>query len=256
MALTGNLQDIDLFSLIQVLCQDGRATRVIITQNGCEANLFLEKGKLVHATLGDLVGEEAIFPLLAWEQGNFKTYRPVSAPTQTIFSNWAGLLLEGARRLDESQLQVETAAEIGTTSDVEPGRSITMTPAEEAMWARRAKLADVVHDLTTSEVNLKGVLLVSNDGLTLASEILAGAYEPAKIGALSAGLMGMGQRSAHQLKYNFVEQIIVKAEQGYILVLRVNPDLLLIGLMSPDGNLDMVLFDLKATIQRLVAITE
>ncbi len=254
MAFIGNLKDIDLFSLLQILCQDERETRLIITQNGYEANLFLEKKNLVHATLGDLVGEEAIFSLVAWEQGDFKTYRPVPAPTQTIFTNWVGLFLEGARRLDEDPAQVEIAIE--TKPDARPNRSITMTPSEEAIWAKRAKLAEIIHELAIGATDLRGILLVSNDGLTLASKIVDGAYEPAKIGALSAGLIGIGQRSAHQLKHNFVEQIIVKAEEGYTLVLRVNPNLLLVGMMSPDGNLGKILFDLTAAIERLVVIVE
>jgi hypothetical protein len=58
-------------------------------------------GQIVHAELGPLQGEEAIYELLSWTEGNFRlTDNPVQTP-QTINASWSAVLMEGMRRLDE-----------------------------------------------------------------------------------------------------------------------------------------------------------
>src|SRR4029079_2464592 len=62
---------------------------------------YLKNGQMVHATVADLIGEEAIYSLAIWNQGEF----PVSPGEETdraaITECSTNLLMEAARRLDE-----------------------------------------------------------------------------------------------------------------------------------------------------------
>lgn len=253
MAISGSLQDIDLFSLIQMLCQDPREARITLSHNDDrEAYVYLAGGNIVHAVLSDLEGEEVVFKVIAWQQANFSVERPVAISAQTIFTNWTGLLLEGMRRLDEAQLQLETADIFAE----EPDRPANMTSSEEALWTKRATLVQIARDLVASEAGLESAFVVSSDGLTLVAEFPGDSHEPAKVGALAAGLLGMGQRSVHQLKHNHVHQIIVNAEGGHMVIVQVNTQLLLVGIVPAEGNVSSALSELSAARQRLSTLLE
>ena len=73
MALTGNLQDISLPNLVQMLCLDQRQAMLSLKHRGIEEGLiYFADGQIVHALVGPLVGPEAIYKLLSWAEGSFK----------------------------------------------------------------------------------------------------------------------------------------------------------------------------------------
>jgi len=69
--------------------------------------IFMQKGEVVHANTGSLSGEEAFFALMAWNDGSFEIVSCADFPARSIQSPLMSLLIEGYRRLDESQAQGE-----------------------------------------------------------------------------------------------------------------------------------------------------
>jgi len=70
-------------------------------------SIFMQKGEVVHANTGSLSGEEAFFALMAWNDGNFEIVSCGDFPARSIQSPLMSLLIEGYRRLDESQAEGE-----------------------------------------------------------------------------------------------------------------------------------------------------
>jgi hypothetical protein len=59
---------------------------------------------MVHAALGDLQGEEAVYRVIAWEdQGQFTVREESRFPAATIRVPSESVLMEGCRLLDESR---------------------------------------------------------------------------------------------------------------------------------------------------------
>ena len=56
---------------------------------------------MVHASVGDLMGEEAIYALAIWNSGDFQFNPGEESDRQTISKSNTNLLMEAARRLDE-----------------------------------------------------------------------------------------------------------------------------------------------------------
>ncbi len=118
MAIKGDLQDMNLANLMQMLCLDQRkATLVLKRRRVGKGIIFFECGQVVHAEAGSLMGEEAVYHLLSWADGTFEMNDHIPIPHQTITAPWSHLLMEGMRQIDEQRVQ-----------DVQP--KVVLSPAE------------------------------------------------------------------------------------------------------------------------------
>lgn len=114
-ALEGNLQMMSLASIIQINCEERNEAQLSLNHLGKDGSIFFKDGGIIHAETDDLVGDEAIYSLLGWDDGTFKLIMGLKPKTVTITKNWSGLLLEGMRLIDES-----TAARSQDWEDFDP----------------------------------------------------------------------------------------------------------------------------------------
>ena len=111
MTLRGDLQDMSLANLVQMLCLDQRQAMLKLkNQSRREGAIFFAGGQVVHAETGVLTGEEAIYTLLSWTDGTFEMDSQTMMPQQTVTAPWNHLLMEGMRLLDEQQAGAEEVA--------------------------------------------------------------------------------------------------------------------------------------------------
>jgi predicted regulator of Ras-like GTPase activity (Roadblock/LC7/MglB family) len=101
--MKGNLHEMAIADLIQQNCRDRKSAKVSIEHSGRQAFLYFQNGNVVHAGLDDRSGEEVVYEILQWNEGTFDMESGVKPPARTIEKSWSSLLLEGARRLDETQ---------------------------------------------------------------------------------------------------------------------------------------------------------
>jgi hypothetical protein len=99
MAIEGDLADIGLPNVMQVLCMERRSRALFLQRLDEKAAVHFDHGEIVHATLGELQGEEAIYRLLTWKDGTFLLISAAAVPAQTIRRDWNQLLLEGMRQI-------------------------------------------------------------------------------------------------------------------------------------------------------------
>ncbi len=101
MAFQGSLKELPLPDIIQLVGVSGKTGKFTLTREADRGSIFLKNGQMVHATYGDLIGEEAIYSLAMWTQGEFQ-FTPSEEPDrQTITKSNTNLLMEAARRTDE-----------------------------------------------------------------------------------------------------------------------------------------------------------
>lgn len=91
--------------LIQMLSQGLKSVRIdLARRRGEEAIIWMERGRMVHAELGDVQGESAVYGVIAWEdQGEFTVREESRFPAATIEVSSESVLMEGCRLLDESK---------------------------------------------------------------------------------------------------------------------------------------------------------
>ena len=136
MALQGSLSDVSLADLIQLISASQK-TGVFSVQNGSDqGQIFLEDGKIVHGSKENLTGNEAVYDIASWDNGEFVFTSGVEPPDKTITDSNNQLLMEAARRQDEWRL---LSQKIGSMDQVpflgepeDPNASVTFSPQE---WA-------------------------------------------------------------------------------------------------------------------------
>lgn len=101
MAFQGSLKELPLPDIIQLVSVSGKTGKFTLAQENEQGFIYLKNGQMVHATVADLVGEEAIYALAIWNNGEFRFAPGEETPEQTIRKSNTNLLMESARRLDE-----------------------------------------------------------------------------------------------------------------------------------------------------------
>jgi hypothetical protein len=101
MAFQGSLAELHLPDIIQLISVSGKTGCFHLSDGALRGQIYLHDGKIVHAQLDDISGEEAVYALAIWNQGEFKFDPGTGTELRTISKSNTNLLMEAARRLDE-----------------------------------------------------------------------------------------------------------------------------------------------------------
>jgi hypothetical protein len=101
MAFQGSLAELHLPDIIQLISVSGKSGVFHLVDGPLKGQIYLNEGKIVHAQLEDVSGEEAVYALAIWSRGDFKFEPGAGTEIRTISKSNTNLLMEAARRLDE-----------------------------------------------------------------------------------------------------------------------------------------------------------
>jgi len=101
MAFQGSLAELHLPDIIQLISVSGKSGVFHLTDGALKGQIYLNEGKIVHAQLEEISGEEAVYALAIWSRGDFKFEPGAGTEVKTISKSNTNLLMEAARRLDE-----------------------------------------------------------------------------------------------------------------------------------------------------------
>jgi hypothetical protein len=101
MSFQGSITELPVPDIIQLVSVSGKTGMFTLVRGSERGYIYLKNGQMVHARLGDLTGEEAIYALAIWSSGDFQ-FTPNEEPDSvSIEKSNTSLLMEAARRLDE-----------------------------------------------------------------------------------------------------------------------------------------------------------
>jgi DNA-binding response OmpR family regulator len=99
--IEGNLAQIPLVDLLQILAVNKKSGRLAVEREGERAEIALADGRVVDAQMGSAAGEKALYRLLTRREGQF-AFVPGPAPgAGRIDRKLEELVLEGLRQADE-----------------------------------------------------------------------------------------------------------------------------------------------------------
>lgn len=158
----GVLRQVGLYDVIQMECLGRNSSILEIHNRQIRGRIYIEDGKIVHATAGDTVGHDAFQKLLSLASGEFQL-QPFEPPSErTIEGSWEFLLMEAARVRDETASQ---APAIKTAAKPEPSPVAEISPAVSGFPVRVSETlicsgqGDVLYAWQCPDVNTRVTLL-------------------------------------------------------------------------------------------------
>ncbi len=104
--VAGSLSEMSLPDLAQILGAGRKSGRLTLRAGEQSGEVHFQDGRVVHAALGSVTGDDAFYDLLAFEQGTFSLDPSFQPTASTIQASIESLILEGLRRIDERNKNV------------------------------------------------------------------------------------------------------------------------------------------------------
>lgn len=105
--LEGSLSHLDLPGVIQMLAHSRQSGVLYINAETLDGTLFFNRGVVLHAEVGETIGDEAVICIIkncnGVERGVYKFVPGSLAATRTVFRSVTELMLEALREIDEER---------------------------------------------------------------------------------------------------------------------------------------------------------
>src|SRR5574343_1303593 len=105
-------------------------------------------------------------------------------------------------------------------------------------------LNSILSELNGSTADIEASAVLSTDGLMIASVLPAGMDED-RVGAMSAAMLSLGDRTAQELARGTLEQVLIKGAKGYVLMTYAGAESVLTVLAKPNAKLGLIFLDVK-----------
>jgi predicted regulator of Ras-like GTPase activity (Roadblock/LC7/MglB family) len=152
------------------------------------------------------------------------------------------------------------AAPVGEPAQVAPAAAPVTRPAAASSGARPAaavrqasreeRLVGALDALMEHSGDIQAAALVSLDGFTMASALPEGMQED-RVGAMSAAILGLGERAAAELGRGHLSQVFIEGADGYVLLMASGDRAVLTALADPAAKLGLVLYDMRQTAEEI-----
>lgn len=105
-------------------------------------------------------------------------------------------------------------------------------------------------ELNGSTADIEASALISTDGLMIASALPHGMDED-RIGAMSAALLSLGDRTARELARGALSRVLIQGERGYVIMSSAGPEAVLTVMAKPNAKLGLIFLDIKRAAETL-----
>lgn len=109
--LEGSLSHLDLPGVIQMLTHSRQSGVLYINAETIDGTVFLSRGELLHAEVGEIIGDDAVIRIIKTcngvTRGVYKFVPGSLAATRTVFRSSTELMLEALREIDEERAASE-----------------------------------------------------------------------------------------------------------------------------------------------------
>jgi predicted regulator of Ras-like GTPase activity (Roadblock/LC7/MglB family) len=122
-----------------------------------------------------------------------------------------------------------------------------------ASLSRVDQLSNSLYELQASTADIEASVIVSVDGLVIASALPSDATED-RVAAMSAAMLSLGERIAMELGRGALEQVYVKGDQGYVILISVGQEAVLTVLAHSRAKLGLVFLEMGRAVEKLTRL--
>jgi predicted regulator of Ras-like GTPase activity (Roadblock/LC7/MglB family) len=118
----------------------------------------------------------------------------------------------------------------------------------------RADMIDsILSDLNGTSADIEASGVVSTDGLMMAAKLIAGMDED-RVGAMSAAMLSLGDRTAQELGRGELEQVLVKGKNGYVLMIAAGSEAVVTVIAKSHAKLGLIFLDVKRAAENIAKL--
>lgn len=111
-------------------------------------------------------------------------------------------------------------------------------------------LNTILGSLSASSGDIEACAVVSTDGLMMASNFPAGLDEE-RMGAMTAALLAMGERTSNELSRGELEQVYVRGRNGMVIMMGAGHDGVLTALCNKNAKLGLIFLDMHRAAEEI-----
>jgi uncharacterized protein len=119
--------------------------------------------------------------------------------------------------------------------------------------SREERLAASLDALMENNQEILAAALVSLDGFTMAAALPEGMQDD-RVGAMSAAILGLGERAAAELGRGALTQVFIEGEDGYVMLIAAGPRAVLTCIADVEAKLGLVLYDMRDAAEIIAEI--
>lgn len=202
MALQGSLSELSLPDVIQMVSVSGKTGVFQVSKNDEEGKIYLRDGQIVDAAVGSLRGDNAVYELAIWSEGDFSFKPGEETDTVTIHLSNANLMMESARRLDEWRVlsrKIPSLDLIPFFTSRDQSDQVTLSPHEWILVTRiddTHSIEDIAEQLHWSAFDVSKLLfgMITSGLVALRSVEDESNAGIARKGPSSVTLLGLAER--------------------------------------------------------------
>lgn len=116
--------------------------------------------------------------------------------------------------------------------------------------SRTDQMVERLRDLQVSSPDVEAAAVISVDGLSMASA-MPGDVEEDRVAAMSAAMLSLGERIASELGRGVLDQVYIKGEKGYVILMAVGDEAVLTVLAREEAKLGLIFLDMGRAVEDL-----
>jgi len=153
------------------------------------------------------------------------------------------------------------AVALGTTSTPAPPppREALAKPSpmsqrqREILMTRADNITKLIKQLASNTPDVEASAVIDNDGLMIASALAKDVDDDA-VAAMSAALLGIGERIVRELGRGNFEMVMTRGSAGYVILVRCGKDAVLSVLTSASAKIGLIFLDVKRAANDLAKL--
>lgn len=119
--------------------------------------------------------------------------------------------------------------------------------------SRTEMMVGRLRDLQANASDVEASAVVSVDGLIIASA-LPSTVEEDRVSAMSAAMLSLGERIAGELGRGVLEQVYIKGDHGYIVLMSIGEEAVLTVMARPEAKLGLIFLEARRAAEDLEAL--
>ena len=110
--------------------------------------------------------------------------------------------------------------------------------------SRAEEMVKRLREMQAATPEIEASAVVSVDGLTIASALPTDVEED-RVSAMSAAMLSLGERIAGELGRGSLDQVYIRGDNGYVILMSVGEEAVLTALARKDAKLGLVFLDMR-----------